>query len=432
MPSAAAKPAQGRAPREVVSAPARDGAAGALRHMPRGVWALGFVSLFMDVSSEMIHALLPVFLVSVLGASVTLVGLIEGVGEAVASMTKIFSGALSDKLGKRKLLAVAGYGLAAVTKPLFAVAPTAGWVFAARVTDRVGKGIRGAPRDALVAEIAPPAVRGAAFGLRQALDTVGAFAGPLLAILLMTATAGAFRTVFWIAVIPAVVSVTLLIVFVRDPPRTRGGSSAAYAFRAAVASLGAPYWWLIGVASLFTLARFSEAFLVLKASDAGLAAAWVPLVLVVMNVAYSASAYPAGFMSDRFDRWAVLGVGAALLIAGDVVLALGESVGVALAGIALWGLHMGFTQGLFAALVADVSGEPTRGTAFGVFNFVTGLVLLAASVLAGWLWDHYGAQATFMAGALLTAAALIATAVLHATGRLKPRAREPAPRPDGP
>ena len=400
--------------------------------MPRGVWALGFVSLFMDVSSEMIHALLPVFLVSVLGASVTLVGWIEGVGEAVASMTKIFSGALSDKLGRRKPLAVAGYGLAAVTKPLFALAPTAGWVFAARVTDRVGKGIRGAPRDALVAEIAPPAVRGAAFGLRQALDTVGAFAGPLLAILLMTLTAGGFRTVFWIAVIPALVSVALLILFVRDPPRARPDTQTGYSFRAAVASLRAPYWWLLGVAALFTLARFSEAFLVLKASGAGLAAAWVPLVLVVMNVAYSASAYPAGFMSDRFDRWAVLGAGAALLIAGDVVLAVSESVWAAMLGIALWGLHMGFTQGLFAALVADASPERTRGTAFGIFNFVTGLVLLAASVLAGWLWDHYGAQATFMAGAVLTAAAVAAAVLLRATGRLAPPARDAARRPDGP
>ena len=392
--------------------------------LPRGVWALGFVSLFMDVSSEMIHALLPVFLVSVLGASVTLVGWIEGVGEAVASMTKIFSGAVSDRLGRRKPLAIAGYGLAAVTKPLFAVAPTAGWVFAARVTDRIGKGIRGAPRDALVADLAPPSVRGAAFGLRQALDTVGAFAGPLLAIALMTLTAGAFRTVFWIAVLPAAVSVLLLVVFVREPPREAGPIQRTYSFRKACRALGAPFWWLIGVAALFTLARFSEAFLVLKASDAGLAAAWVPLVLVVMNIAYSASAYPAGLLSDRVDRWVVLAAGAALLIAGDLVLAFADSVAAALAGIALWGLHMGFTQGLFAALVADASAEPIRGTAFGIFNFVTGLVLLAASVLAGLLWDHYGAGATFLTGASLTAAAVAAAGVLHATGRLRPQPPE--------
>ena len=187
--------------------------------IPRGVWALGFVSLFMDVSSEMIHALLPVFLVTVLGASVTAVGLLEGTAEAIASITKVFSGTVSDWLGKRKLLTVLGYGLAAITKPLFAIAPSAGWVFAARGLDRIGKGIRGAPRDALIAELTPAPIRGAAFGLRQTLDTVGAFAGPLLAIVLMAATNDAFRTVFWLAVIPAVVSVVVLVLFVREPER---------------------------------------------------------------------------------------------------------------------------------------------------------------------------------------------------------------------
>jgi MFS family permease len=388
-----------------------------LRSMPRGIWALGFVSLFMDISSEMIHALLPVFLVTVLGASVTVVGWIEGVAEAVASMTKIISGTLSDKLGKRKLLAVIGYGLAAVTKPLFALAPTAGWVFAARLTDRVGKGIRGAPRDALVSEIAPPEMRGAAYGLRQALDTVGAFAGPLLAIVLMMATQNAFRTVFWIAVVPAAIAVALLVLFVREPPRPRR-VAVAYSFRIALGSLGNGFWWLLLVAALFTLARFSEAFLVLKALEAGLAAAFVPFVLVVMNVAYALSAYPAGFVSDRLNRWGVLGAGAVLVIAADVVLAFSNTVGAAMLGIALWGLHMGFTQGLFAALVADVSEESKRGTAFGVFNFVTGLVLLAASVIAGLLWDRFGAQATFVAGAAITAVAACAAAVLFMAGRL--------------
>lgn len=384
--------------------------------MPRGIWALGFVSLFMDISSEMIHALLPVFLVTTLGASMALVGWMEGIAEAIASMTKIFSGALSDKLGKRKLLAVIGYGLAAVTKPMFALAPTPAWVLTARFTDRIGKGIRGAPRDALVSEIAPAQMRGAAFGLRQALDTVGAFTGPLLAIALMIATDDAFRTVFWIAVIPAAVSVSLLILCVRDPPRLH--SAARYSFRFAFGSLGKRYWWLVTIAALFTLARFSEAFLVLKAADSGLAVAFVPLVLVVMNAAYALSAYPAGLVSDRFNRWGVLGVGAGFLIAADVVLALTDGVGAALLGIALWGLHMGFTQGLFAALVADVSDEPQRGTAFGVFNFVSGVALLAASVLAGYLWSHYGAQATFLAGAALTALAAAVTILAFAAGQI--------------
>lgn len=388
--------------------------------MPAGIWALGIVSLLMDVSSEMIHALLPVFLVGVLGASVTLVGVMEGAAEAIASMTKIVSGAISDRLGRRKPLAVLGYALAAATKPFFALAPSAGWVLAARFTDRVGKGIRGAPRDALVAEIAPAGARGAAYGLRQALDTVGAFAGPLVAIALMLATGDAFRTVFWIALIPAALSVAVLVLLVREPPQPKR-SRARYSFRTALASLGRTYWWLILVASLFTLARFSEAFLVLKAADAGLGTAFVPLVLVVMNVAYAASAYPAGIVSDRFDRYAVLGVGGALLVEGDVVLALGGSVAGALAGVMLWGLHMGFSQGLFAALVADASDASLRGTAFGIFNFVTGLVLLAASLAAGMLWDAFGPAATFYAGAAIAAAATLSMLVLLRLRKLPAR-----------
>lgn len=388
--------------------------------MPPGVWALGFVSLFMDVSSEMIHALLPVFLVSVLGASVAAVGLLEGTAEAIAAFTKVFSGALSDRLRRRKLLTVLGYGIAAVTKPLFALAPTVGWVFAARAVDRVGKGIRGAPRDALIADLAPAASRGAAFGLRQALDTVGAFAGPLLAIALMTALGGDFRAVFWVAVIPAAVSVLVLVLFVREPEPSaaRQAGAARFSLRALSAGLGAPFWWLVFVATLFTLARFSEAFLILKTTHVGLGAAYVPAVLVVMNLAYALSAYPAGWLSDRVNRWAVFAAGAVMLIAADLVLAFASSLAAAAAGIVLWGLHMGFTQGLLAALVADAAGAERRGTAFGVFNFVTGFALLAASVLAGVLWDRGGPRLTFLAGAALTAAAGLVALVLHATRRI--------------
>jgi MFS family permease len=400
-------------------------AAGTARTLaiPRGVWALGFVSLFMDISSEMIHALLPVFLVGVLGASVTAVGLLEGAAEAIASITKVFSGTLSDWLGKRKLLTVVGYGIAAVTKPLFALAPTAGWVFAARGIDRIGKGIRGAPRDALIAELAPPAIRGAAFGLRQTLDTVGAFAGPLLAIVLMAATNDAFRTVFWLAAIPAFVSVAILVAFVREPEQAqqRRGASRPQ-LGALVGGLGAPFWWLVLVAALFTLARFSEAFLILKAADVGLGLAYVPAVLVVMNVAYALSAYPAGWLSDRFDRWSVFAVGAALLIAADLVLAFGNSIATAGIGVVLWGLHMGFTQGLLATLVADSAPAAQRGTAFGVFNLVTGVALLAASLIAGVLWDRAGPQLTFLAGAALTAAAGAVAIALYAFGKLGGRA----------
>ena len=391
--------------------------------IPRGVWALGLVSLFMDVSSEMIHSLLPVFLVTALGASVTTVGFLEGIAEATASITKVFSGTWSDRLGKRKGLTVLGYGLAALTKPLFAIAPTTAWIFAARFADRVGKGIRGAPRDALLAELTPPEIRGAAFGLRQTLDTIGAFAGPLLAMALMAITANQFRTVFWFAVIPAFVSVALLVLFVREPERTtKGNGKGRIAWRELFGTLGSAYWWVVIVATLFTLARFSEAFLLLKVTDVGVGAALVPIVLVIMNVVYALSAYPAGYLSDRVGRWGVLAAGVVLLVAADLTLAAAGSPTAALAGVALWGLHMGFTQGLFAALVADVAQPETRGTAFGVFNLVTGLALLAASVLAGVLWDVGGARLTFLAGAGVTALAAVATLVLYASGGL-PRRR---------
>jgi MFS family permease len=383
------------------------------------VWALGLVSLFMDTSSEMIHALLPVFLVSVLGASVAAVGLLEGTAEAIAQITKVFSGTLSDWLGRRKLLTVAGYGLAALTKPLFALAPNAGWVFAARGLDRVGKGMRGAPRDALIADLTPDEIRGAAFGLRQTLDTVGAFAGPLVAIALMAATADNFRAVFWLATIPALVSVTVLVLFVREPKREASPRPAERPrVRALVGTLGSRFWWLVVVAALFTLARFSEAFLILKIADVGLSVAYVPAVLVVMNAAYALSAYPAGWLSDRVNRWGVFAVGAALLIAADLVLAFGTSIALAGVGVALWGLHMGFTQGLLAALVADTASAEQRGTAFGVFNLVTGLALLVASVLAGVLWDRGGPTLTFLTGAALTAAAGVGAFALHSLKKI--------------
>lgn len=385
-----------------------------LRAIPAGIWALGFVSLLMDVSSEMIHALLPVYLVTVLGTSALTVGVIEGVAEATASITKVFSGAISDWVGKRKFLALIGYGLAALTKPIFPLATSVGWLVAARFIDRIGKGIRGAPRDALVADIAPPHLRGASFGLRQSLDTVGAFLGPALAVLLMWLTANNFQAVFWVAVIPAILCVIVLFVGVKEPERPEGLRKVrAPLSLTEMGRLGPAYWWITAVATVFTLARFSEAFLILRAQSAGLAIALVLLVLVVMNVVYSLAAYPAGALSDRVNKVTVLMGGLALLILADLVLALEASLlGVAV-GVVLWGLHMGFTQGLLASLVADTAPAELRGTAFGVFNMLGGVALLAASVVAGLLWDSAGPGATFAAGAGIAAVALAGLVTLR-------------------
>jgi len=377
------------------------------REIPGSVWALGLVSLFMDTSSEMIHALLPLYLVSVLGASTLEVGIIEGIAEATASITKIFSGALSDYLGQRKLLAALGYGLAAITKPVFPLAPNIAWVIGARFVDRVGKGIRGAPRDALIADLTPADLRGTAFGLRQSLDTVGAMLGPLLAIVFMAVLADNFTAVFWIAVVPAFVSVALIVFAVREPERPpRVRAVRALLSRAELGRLDMAYWVVVGVAAIFTLARFSEAFLLLRAQSVGLAVTVVPAVMVVMNIVYTLSAWPAGALSDRIGRYGVLTVGFALLILADLVLAFGNSVWAVMIGVALWGLHMGLTQGLLAALVADTAPAELRGTAFGVFNLVSGIALLAASIVAGALWQAIGPDGTFLAGALFTGIAL--------------------------
>ena len=392
----------------------------ALRRLPRGIWALGLVSLWMDVSSEMIHALLPVYLVTAMGTSVLTVGWIEGVAEATAAITKVFSGGLSDWLGRRKALAVAGYGLAAVTKPVFPLATSAGWVVAARFVDRVGKGIRGAPRDALVADLSPAGLRGASFGLRQALDTVGAFLGPLIAIGLMALSGGNIPLVFWCAVAPAFVAVALLIVWVPEPARPAGAraggrGAAAPLSRAAIARLGPGFWRVTAVAVVLALARFSEAFLILRAYGEGTGAVLIPAVLVAMNVVYALAAYPAGALSDGGSRLGVLAIGAGLLVAADVVLALAPGlVGIGL-GVALWGAHMGFTQGIVASLVADTAPPDQRGTAFGMLNLLTGVTTLVASVLAGALWDLGGPRATFLAGAALALVALAGLRSLRGT-----------------
>jgi MFS family permease len=375
-------------------------------HLPASIWALGFVSLLMDLSSELIHSLLPVFMVTVLGTSMLTVGLIEGAAEATALIAKVFSGALSDWWGKRKPLAVMGYGLGALTKPLFALATSVEPVVMARLLDRVGKGIRGAPRDALVTDIAPPELRGAAFGLRQSLDTVGAFLGPLLAVGLMLLWANDFRAVFWVAVVPAVLCVALLVLGVSEPERPAGLPRANPIQRENLKRLSAAYWWVVAVGAVFTLARFSEAFLVLRAQQGGLPLAWVPLVLVVMNLIYAAGAYPLGRLADSVNHRTLLVWGLLLLIGADALLAWSNQGVVLWAGIGLWGLHMAMTQGLLATMVASTAPADLRGTAFGLFNLVCGVAMLFASALAGLLWDQWGASATFVAGAAFGALAL--------------------------
>ncbi|MEY2700019.1 MAG: hypothetical protein RIQ52_774 [Pseudomonadota bacterium] len=379
--------------------------------MPGGIWVLGLVSLFMDISSEMIHSLLPVFMVTVLGSEALTIGLIEGVAESTAMIVKIFSGVLSDYLGRRKWIAVAGYGLGAITKPLFAIATSADMILAARFLDRTGKGIRGAPRDALIADLAPPAIRGAAFGLRQTLDTVGAFTGPLLAVLLMLVWHDDFRLIFWIALLPGLLSVGLLALGIREPADAGHGETRRTRENpltlAKLGQLNRAYWWVVMIGAVFTLARFSEAFLVLRAMESGIPAAWIPMVMVFMNVIYALSAYPMGVLSDHMDHRWLLVTGLLLLVAADLLLAVSPDCLFLFSGMTLWGLHMGMTQGLMAKLVADTAPATLRGSAYGCFNMVSGIAMLLASTLAGAIWDGWGAGYTFHAGAGFCVLALL-------------------------
>lgn len=375
--------------------------------IPRGVWVLGFVSMLTDVSSELVHSLLPLFMVTVLGSSALMVGLIEGLAEATALIVKIFSGAISDYLGRRKGLTVLGYGMGALCKPVFALASTAGWVLTARLLDRTGKGIRGAPRDALIADITPEPLRGAAYGLRQSLDTVGAFVGPLLGVGLMLLWANDFRAVFWVAVIPAVLALLLVAFGLEEPVRSVKASVGNPLSWRNLGRMGNAYWWVVVLGAVFTLARFSEAFLVLRAQQVGIALALVPLAMVAMSVVYAASAYPFGKYSDRVNRKTLLAAGLVVLILADLVLARATGWPMLLAGVMLWGMHMGMTQGLLATMVANASPENLRGTGFGMFNLVCGLAMLLASVLAGWLWDAYGSDFTFYAGAVFCVLTLV-------------------------
>jgi MFS family permease len=387
---------------------------GIYQKLPKGIWALGFVSMFMDISSELVHSLLPIFMSTVLGASMVTIGIIEGIAEATAAIAKVFSGIVSDYFRKRKYLVVLGYGLSAITKMIFPLATTIGWVFGARFADRIGKGIRGAPRDALIADITPPQLRGAAYGLRQSLDSVGAFVGPILAVIFMIWLANDIKAVLWIAVIPAFLAVFLLVFAVREP------ESSEYAVDVGnnltlidVKNLPQRYWFVVVLGAVFTLARFSEAFLILRAQDVGLTVTYVPAIMVVMNVVYAIFAYPAGAASDRLSARTLLVYGLMILIIADVVLAIAASPWITLLGAAFWGLHMALTQGLLSKLVADTAPAELRGTAFGILNLVSGAALLLASVIAGSLWSIYGASTTFITGALFAAVATLGLLFYH-------------------
>jgi MFS family permease len=367
--------------------------------IPLGVWALGFVSLFMDISSEMIHGLLPVFLVSVLGASALTVGFVEGLGEALALIVRLFSGVLSDYLKRRKFLVLSGYLLGTLSKPLFALASSVGLVLTARLLDRTGKGIRGAPRDALIADLTPAEIRGAAYGLRQSLDSIGAVLGPALAVALMALTGDNFKAVFWAAAVPGFLSVAIIVLFVKEPGHTQNKNAKLPFHIGEIRKLSSGFWLVVGVALVFTLARFSEAFMLLRASEVGVTNEFVPVILIIMSFTYALGAYPAGRLSDIWGRAGLLLLGLAVIVITHLVLAFSHTplqVGI---GAALWGLHLALTQGLFAAMVADTCAEDLRGSAFGLYSFATGIAILLASVMAGVLWDYFGSQVTFLCGA---------------------------------
>ena len=380
--------------------------------LPRNVWILGFVSLLMDLSSEIYHALLPAFITVTLGLPALALGAIDGIAEAAANFAKLASGRLSDRSRKRKPWVLLGYGLAALSKPLFPVAQGAPELMGARLADRVGKGIRGAPRDAIIADETPPDIRGRAFGLRQALDTVGALIAPLAAVGLMILFVEDIRAVFWIAVIPAALSFLLALIAVKEPAANLAVATFQPLFHG-FRDLERPVRRLLAVVFLFSLARFSEWFLILRALDVGVSPVLSPLALVAFNVGFLALAYPAGALSDRMSPRSILMAGMGVLVVANFLLA--QDIGLLglTVGILLWGAHMALTQGIFARMVADVAPDHLRATSFGAFYFVSGIGTLLASLAAGFIWDRDGAATTFIAGAGAAAVALAMLSLLE-------------------
>lgn len=374
--------------------------------IPGAVWLLGLVSLLTDISSEMIFAVLPVYLSTVMGMPMAVIGLIEGLAEATAAIVKIFAGLLADRWGRCRGLIVFGYALSAATKIVFPLAGVAAPIFAARIVDRVGKGLRTAPRDALIARVSPLAIRGKCFGVRQTLDSVGAVIGPLIAIVVMGWTGGDFTSVFWIAVLPGLLAVAV-VVHLKEAPAPLPLANAVLG-RSGFAALGPMFWWITTLAVVMTLGRGAKAFLVLRTENVGTALWLVPLVFVIMNLVYALVAFPAGLLADRMNRHRLLTSGIALLVASDLILTLADRPWVVLAGVLLWGLHFGVTQGLLATLIADAVPDARHGTAFGIFNFASGFAMVAAGAGGGVVWDLWGPSALFAAG---LAASLLAFAL---------------------
>jgi len=378
-----------------------------LQAVPQGVWALGFVSMFMDISSDFINSLLPLYMSSVLGASVIFIGLIEGIAEALVLITKIFSGVLSDFIKKRKILTVFGYGLSACSKLIFPLASSLGLVVVARIIDRLGKGVREAPRDALMGELAPASIRGMCFGLRQSLDNVGAFIGPSLALIVMLLFVNNFRSLFWIAVIPAFLSVIFLIIGVDEPKKDGWKSQPTKLSLKEIGNLSPRYWLVVAIATALMFARFSQAFLILRATTVGMSFAMTPLVIIIMNIMSASSAYYVGYLSDKMNRLFFIVAGFVVLIASDVILGYASNPWHLIAGVTLWGFHIGLTQGVFDTLIVDTTESHIRGSAFGIFNFICGIALIISNVVAGWFWQRYNPATTFFVGAGFTIVALI-------------------------
>ncbi len=384
--------------------------------IPRTVWVLGFVSLLMDISSEMIHALLPLFMAGTLGASAIWIGLVEGIGEGTALIAKVFSGVVADRFGHKKRLVFAGYFLGVISKPVFALAGSMPVVLAARFFDRIGKGLRGAPRDAIVADVTDESIRGAAYGLRQSLDAAGAFVGPLLATLLLLLWTEDLRSIFWIALIPGAACLALILFGVEDNV-TPTVNTKRIAWKDLKSVMTPAFVQLVILGTLFSLARFSNAFIVLRAAAIGIEHAWIPMAVVLMNITFSLSSYPFGKLADKLNPMKLLALGMVLLALANLLFAYAENYRILAAGIVLFGMHLGATQGIFSTIISEIAPSEVRATAFGIFNFFSGLALLASGLVAGSLWEYMGAQYCFGGGVVF---ALITLSLIPRFKQLQP------------